>query len=394
MVQLVARTTINKEAGILCMSRRKGVTLVGIGLFFCAGLLAALPQLASAGLATQCEGAFFDPKPMDRMSLSTLRLVDVAMREGGPFADREESKFTVQTNLVEFRVAQLKEFFGNAMKARDLAVTGFENVTATDYVAKMRYRNYEGDERRVKVRFREYLTTDSADLDLKRVKNTSKHPDKVWIEVKIQHPTQDKKVIKVRALGFKADQKFLIDDQYLTYRDQIVTRLASLNLTGSKPLMTQEKFDLLIHFFDAVYTSPRKRTGLFAQTMYRRRSFAVQLLVNGETKPIEIQFTMDDRIRLVRLEDGKVFENYLKDQTVVEVKIPSLFAGLTPKDLETVRGLRTIKDFVEWLEGRHDSRLPMNKGKLSKIRPNESKEIDPEVQRNQDAHLETFLDLH
>lgn len=368
------------------------MALVGIGLF-CAALSAVVPRVANAGLAAQCEGAFFTPKPMDRMSLSTLRLVDVAMREGGPFADREESKFTVKTNLVEFRVAQLKEIFGAAMKARDVAEPGFENVTATDYVAKMRYRNYEGDERRVKIRFREYLTTDSADLDLKRVRNTSKIPDKVWVEVKIQHPTQNKKVVKVRALIFKTDQKFLVDDQYLTYRDQVVSRLASLNLTGAKPLMTQEKFDLLVQFFDSVYTSPRKRTGLFAQTMYRRRSFAVQLMIAGQVKPVEIQFTMDDRIRLVRLEDGKIFEDYLKDQTVVEVKIPSLFAGLTPKDLETVRGLGTIKDFIEWLEGRHDPRLPMNKGKLSKVRPNESKEIDPEVERNQDAHLETFLDL-
>lgn len=381
-----------KASELALTAFRQTMAFVGIGLF-CVALAAMVPQAANAGLAAQCEGAFFTPKPMDRMSLSTLRLVDVAMREGGPFADREESKFTVKTSLVEFRVGQLQEFFGRAMKARDVAEPGFENVTSTDYVAKMRYRNYEGDERRVKIRFREYLTTDSADLDLKRVKNTSKIPDKVWVEVKIQHPTQNKKVVKVRALIFKTDQKFLIDDQYLTYRDQVVARLASLNLTGAKPLMTQEKFDLLVQFFDSVYTSPRKRTGLFAQTMYRRRSFAVQLMIAGQAKPVEIQFTMDDRIRLVRLEDGKVFEDYLKDQTVVEVKIPSLFAGLTPKDLETVRGLSTIKDFIEWLEGRHDPRLPMNKGKLSKVRPNESKEVDPEVERNQDAHLETFLDL-
>jgi hypothetical protein len=368
-------------------------SLFGVGLF-CFALLPLFPQLASAGLAAQCEGAFFVPKPMDRMSLATLRLAEVAMREGGPFADREESKFTVQTNLVEFRVAQLHEDFGRAMKARDITPAGTENVTSTEYVAKMRYRNYEGDERRVKIRFREYLTTDTADLDLKRVKNTSKDPDKVWIEVKIQHPTQDKKVIKVRALGFKTDQKFLIDDQYLTYRDQIVARLASLNLVpsspGGKPLMTQEKFDLMVQFFDAVYTSPRKRTGLFAKTMYRRRSFAVKLFVVGQKEPIEIQFTMDDRIRLVRLQDGKKFESYLKDQTVVEVKIPSLFAGMTAKDLETVKGLRTIKEFVEWLESRHDPRLPMNKGKLSKIRENESREVDREVETGDMDILETL----
>jgi hypothetical protein len=372
---------------------QKATSLFGIGLF-CLALFPLFPQLASAGLATQCESAFFTPKPMDRMSLSTLRLVEVAMREGGPFADREESKFTVHTSLVEFRVAQLHEVFGRAMKSRDIAPAGTENVTSTDYVAKMRYRNYEGDERRVKIRFREYLTTDTADIDLKRVKNTSKDPDKVWIEVKIQHPTQDKKVIKVRALGFKTDKKFLIDDQYLTYRDQIVARLASLNLApsspGGKPLMTQEKFDLMVQFFDSVYTSPRKRTGLFAKTMYRRRSFAVKLFVVGQKEPIEIQFTMDDRIRLVRLQDGKKFESYLKDQTVVEVKIPSLFAGMTAKDLETVKGLRTIKEFVEWLEARHDPRLPMNKGKLSKIRENESREVDREVETGDMDILESL----
>lgn len=372
---------------------REAIALFGTWLF-CATLLVLCPQHALAGLSAQCEGAFFTPKPMDRMSLSTLRLVEVAMREGGPFADREESKFTVQTSLVEFRVAQMNEVFGRAMKSRDIAPAGTENVTSTDYVAKMRYRNYEGDERRVKIRFREYLTTDTADLDLKRVKNTSQIPDKVWIEVKIQHPNQDKKVIKVRALGFRTDQKFLVDDQYLTYRDQIVARLATLNLVpsspGGKPLMTQEKFDLMVQFFDSVYTSPRKRTGLFAKTMYRRRSFAVKLFVVDQAVPIEIQFTMDDRIRLVRLQDGKQFESYLKDQTVIEVKIPSLFAGMTAKDLETVKGLRTIKDFVEWLESRHDPRLPMNKGKLSKIRKNESKEVDPEVERGETEILESL----
>lgn len=376
-------------------SLRQAIAPVAIGLF-CLAPLPLFPHLASAGLAAQCEGAFFTPKPMDRMSLATLRLVDVAMREGGAFADREESKFTVQTSLVEFRVAQLYELFGRAIKSRDIAPAGTENVTSTDYVAKMKYRNYEGDERRVKIRFREYLTTDTADLDLKRVKNTSKDPDKVWIEVKVQHSTQDKKVIKVRALGFKTDQKFLIDDQYLTYRDQIVARLASLNLVpgapGGKPLMTQEKFDLMVNFFDSVYTSPRKRTGLFAKTMYRRRSFAVKLFVEGQATPIEIQFTMDDRIRLIRLQDGKKFETYLKDQTVVEVKIPSLFAGMTAKDLEIVKGLRTIKEFVEWLEARHDPRLPMNKGKLSKIRENESREVDREVQTGDMDILES-LDL-
>jgi len=383
------RNEVEKASNVF----QKATSLFGIGLF-CIALLALLPRSASAGLAAQCEGAFFTPKPMDRMSLATLRLVEVAVREGGAFADREESKFTVLTSQVEFRVGQLYDIFGRAMKLRDLAPAGTENVTSTDYVAKMRYRNYEGDERRVKIRFREYLTTDTADLDLKRVKNTSKDPDKVWIEVKIQHPTQDKKVIKVRALGFKTDQKFLIDDQYLTYRDQIVARLASLNLVpsspGGKPLMTQEKFDLMVQFFDAVYTSPRKRTGLFAKTMYRRRSFAVKLFVVGQKEPIEIQFTMDDRIRLVRLQDGKKFESYLKDQTVVEVKIPSLFAGMTAKDLETVKGLRTIKEFVEWLESRHDPRLPMNKGKLSKIRENESREVDREVETGDMDILESL----
>lgn len=374
-----------KAAGSL----RQAFGLVA-GLLFCVGFVTVLSPMASASLAARCEGAFFTPKPMDRMSLATLRLVEVAMREGGPFADREESKFTVDTNLVEFRVAQIHEIFGLAMKSRDVAPVGTENVTSTAYVAKMRYRNYEGDERRVKIRFREYLTTDSADLDLKRVKNTSKDPDKVWIEVKIQHPTQDKKVIKVRALGFKSDQKFLVDDQYLTYRDQIVERLASLNLSGPKPLMTQEKFDLLVQFFDSVYTSPRKRTGLFAKTMYRRRSFAVKLYVVGQKLPIEIQFTMDDRIRLVRLKDGKSFESYLKNQTVVEVKIPSLFAAMTEKDLEVVKGLRTIKEFVEWLEARHDPRLPMNKGKLSKIREREFNEVDKEVERGETDYFETL----
>lgn len=383
------RNTLNQTLRLKTVKR--SLLAATLGALLPLGVLLPV-QNAKASLASQCENSFFVPRPMDRMSLSTLGLVDVAMREGGPFADREESKYTVKTSLVEFRVGELQETFGPALKPRDQAPPGQENVTASDYAAKMRYRNYQGDERRVKIRFREYLTTDTGDIELKRVKNTSKIPDKIWLEVKIQHPTENKKVVKVRALTMKTDEKFFVDDQYLTYRDQILARLAALNLSGPKPLMSQEKFDRLVDFLDAVYGSPRRKTGLFAKTMYRRRSFAVKLYVVGEKEPLKVEFTMDDRIRLIRLADGKEFETYLPGQTVVEVKIPSLYAGMSAKDLEKVRGLSTIKEFMEWLESRHDVRLPMNKGKLSKIRPNETKEIDKEVEREDEAFLEELSD--
>lgn len=383
------RNTLNQTLRLKTVKR--SLLAATLGALLPLGVLLPV-QNAKASLASQCENSFFVPRPMDRMSLSTLGLVDVAMREGGPFADREESKYTVKTSLVEFRVGELQETFGPALKPRDQAPPGQENVTASDYAAKMRYRNYQGDERRVKIRFREYLTTDTGDIELKRVKNTSKIPDKIWLEVKIQHPTENKKVVKVRALTMKTDEKFFVDDQYLTYRDQILARLAALNLSGPKPLMSQEKFDRLVDFLDAVYGSPRRKTGLFAKTMYRRRSFAVKLYVVGEKEPLKVEFTMDDRIRLIRLADGKEFEAYLPGQTVVEVKIPSLYAGMSAKDLEKVRGLSTIKEFMEWLESRHDVRLPMNKGKLSKVRPNETKEIDKEVEREDEAFLEELSD--
>lgn len=339
-------------------------------------------------------------RPMDRMSLATLNLINIAAKEGGAFGDREESKFTVLTGLVDSRIEDLAGLYGRAWKERDKAEPGRENVTETDYVAKMRYRNLVGDERRVKIRFREYLTTDPSDLRLERAVNTAGNGDKEWMEVKIQHPTQAKKVIKVRALVFKSDRRYLVDDMYLAYRDQILARMVALNLSvskpGDKPLISQEKFDGLVQFLDEVYNSPRKRTGLFARTKYRRRSFAVQLPILNDgvkqEKPVEIQFTLDDRIQLVRLEDGKRFETYLPGQTVVEVKVPSLYAGFTQNDFINVIGLKTVKDFIDWLETQHDMRLPMNKGKLSKIRPQESKEIDKETEREADSHLEDFFD--
>lgn len=368
-----------------------------------------LPSQAVASLASLCESSFFTVRPMDRMSLATLNLIHIASKEGGAFGDREESKFTVMTNQVNARIGNMAELFGRAWKERDKADPGRENVTETDYVAKMRYRNFLGDERRVKIRFREYLTTDPTDLYLERATNTAGSGDKEWMEVKIQHPTQKKKVIKVRALVYKSDRRYLVDDMYLAYRDQILVRMASLNLRtsapgtkpldskplDSRPLMTQEKFDGLVQFLDEVYNSPRKRTGLFARTKYRRRSFAVQLpILDGPTqnKSVEIQFTLDDRIQLVRLEDGKRFETYLPDQTVIEVKVPSLYAGFTQTDFVNVFGLKTVKDFIDWLETQHDMRLPMNKGKLSKIRPQDSKEIDKETERDSEAHLEDFFD--
>ncbi len=359
-----------------------------------------LPNQARASLASICEQSFFTVRPMDRMSLATLNLINIAAKEGGAFGDREESKFTVLTGLVDSRIEDLAGLYGRAWKERDKAEPGRENVTETDYVAKMRYRNLVGDERRVKIRFREYLTTDPSDLRLERAVNTAGNGDKEWMEVKIQHPTQAKKVIKVRALVFKSDRRYLVDDMYLAYRDQILARMVALNLSvskpGDKPLISQEKFDGLVQFLDEVYNSPRKRTGLFARTKYRRRSFAVQLPILNDgvkqEKPVEIQFTLDDRIQLVRLEDGKRFETYLPGQTVVEVKVPSLYAGFTQNDFINVIGLKTVKDFIDWLETQHDMRLPMNKGKLSKIRPQESKEIDKETEREADSHLEDFFD--
>lgn len=347
---------------------------------------------ARASLASQCEQSFFEVLPMDRMSLSTLNLIQIAEKEGGAFSDREESKFTVRTANVDQRIVNLSVHFGTSWKERDKAEPGRENVTETDYVAKMRYRNTLGDERRVKIRFREYLTTDHADLTLNRATNTAGNSDKVWMEVKIQNPTQRKKVTKVRALIFKSDRRYLVDDLYLAYRDQIVQRMLALNIAGEKPLMSQEKFNGLIHFLDAVYNSPRKRTGLFAKTKYRRRSFAVKLPVKGQEKPVEIQFTLDDRIQLIRLQDGQRFETYLPEQTVVEVKVPSIFAGFTQQDFANVQGLKTVKEFIDWLESQHDMRLPMNKGKLSKIRPMETKEIDKETERDAESYLEDFLD--
>lgn len=367
------------------------------------GLLNA--SQANASLAAICEQSFFTVRPMDRMSLATLNLIHIAGKEGGAFGDREESKFTVMTAQVNSRIENLAELFGRDWKERDKAEPGRENVTETDYVAKMRYRNTLGDERRVKIRFREYLTTDPSDLRLERATNTAGTGDKEWMEVKIQHPTQKKKVIKVRALVFKSDRRYLVDDMYLAYRDQILSRMAALNLNssnpGAKPLISQEKFDGLVQFLDEVYNSPRKRTGLFARTKYRRRSFAVQLpILNSESaakdtapnKTVEIQFTLDDRIQLIRLDDGKRFETYLPDQTVIEVKVPSLYAGFTQADFVNVIGLKTVKDFIDWLETQHDMRLPMNKGKLSKIRPQESKEIDKETERDAESHLEDLYD--
>ena len=359
-----------------------------------------LPNQARASLASICEKSFFTVRPMDRMSLATMNLINIAAKEGGAFGDREESKFTVMTNLVDSRIEDLIGLYGRAWKERDKAEPGRENITETDYVAKMRYRNLVGDERRVKIRFREYLTTDPSDLHLERAVNTAGNGDKEWMEVKIQHPTQAKKVIKVRALVHKSDRRYLVDDMYLAYRDQIITRIAALNLNfskpGEKPLISQEKFDALVQFLDEVYNSPRKRTGLFARTKYRRRSFAVQLpiLNNGvkQEKPVEIQFTLDDRIQLIRLEDGQRFETYLPGQTVVEVKVPSLYAGFTQADFVNVIGLKTVKDFIDWLETQHDMRLPMNKGKLSKIRPQESKEVDKETEREAESYLEDFFD--
>ncbi len=346
---------------------------------------------AIASLAIQCEQSFFRVQPMDRMSLAVMNIIHVATKEGGAFSDRDESKFTVSTDLMEKRVETLSQTYGSSWRERDKAEFNRQNVTETDYVAKMRYRNLIGDERRVKIRFREYLTTDSEDINLIRTSNTSGNRDKVWMEIKIQHPADQRKVIKARSLVYKSDRRYLVDDLYLTYRDQFLDRMTELNLNGTQPLMTREKFDSIVRFLDAVYNSPRKRTGLYAKTKYRRRSYAVYIPVKGLEKPIEVQFTLDDRIQLTRLQDGQRFETYFPDETVVEVKVPSHFSGFTPQDLALANGLVHIKESLQWLESQHAARLPMHKGKLSKVRPMQSKEIDKETESNNDSFLEDLF---
>lgn len=284
---------------------------------------------------------------------------------------RQEVKYVVKTSDFESYLPRLQSFFQNRLKNRDKAADGFANITSTQYMSVGKYIQ-NGKRLSAKIRFRKYFTRALTDVRWKNLTVAETLTDRSWLELKIQHPEFDNVVFKPRLLIYDKDIEKLITEKYFDYKDIIVRRLKEINPGKDADIA---KF---INYFDALYTTPSmKAENMFAQTQYERTSYSIKL--NRPDKPdekIDVQITLDQNIRLKRMKDGKEFNAYGPDETVIEVKIPLQYAKLSQADLAIIPELAEIRNFVQMLQEKHQQKYPANKGKMSKIDKKNDMEYD------------------
>lgn len=325
-----------------------------ISLFLVLGLSAK----AFADHTIICEYLF---RPADAFSSSVLDFQNGAL---DTTSLRQEKKFVLKTSEVQILIENLKSTYGPQFKLRDLILDGTVNITSTKYMAIAHY--YVGGKRlAAKVRFRKYYTKEYSTLTSEpgEMIPAEGFENKSWLEVKIQHPEHENVVIKPRLLINDADQIHFLSESFFDRKDGLKSRLLELNPGKEDDI---EKF---MNFFTQLNLTPSLMVkGLFANTQYERSSYSLKLKnPNDSTKKIDIQLTLDQKVRLTRLADKQEFDAYEKDETVVEVKIPVEFSKLSDDDITAVPGLSGIRDFIEALAISHLEKYPMNKGKMSKI---------------------------
>ncbi len=295
----------------------------------------------------------------DRISRSVR---DLQEGEQDTTSLRREVKYVIKTEVLHAYLKNLEDHFGSSYKKRDQAAAGTANVTSTKYMTVIKY--FQGGKRLSgKIRFRKYYVRQLSDVKWQNLKPAKGFEKKSWWEIKMQHPEFDGVVIKPRLLGDDKDEKKMQTEEWFDYKKYIITNLKTSN-SGKDNLIA--KFS---NFFDALYTTPAMRVeNLFAETEYERDSLSLKTAsLDNPEKKIDIQLTLDKNIRLTRTKDRKIFTPYGNDETVIEVKIPLQYAGLTPQDLASVPDLVVIKNLIDWLNTTHEAKYPKNKGKMSKI---------------------------
>lgn len=284
---------------------------------------------------------------------------------------RQEVKFVVKTVEIENSLQILEKYFQSRFNNRDKPIEGYANITSTHYMTVGKYIQ-NGKNLSAKVRFRKYYVRNLDDTNWKNLVVSKGLEDRSWLELKIQHPEFDNVVFKPRLLILDKDVDKLITEKYFDYKEGIIRRLKELN-----PLKHSD-VDKFVAYFDALYTTPSmKAENMFAQTQYERTSYSIKLAARDQPdEKIDIQITLDQHIRLTRLEDGRKYNVYDPDETVVEVKIPVLYAKLTDADQQALPELSEIKKFIEMLSQKHLAKYPANKGKMSKIDKKNNMEND------------------
>lgn len=326
--------------------------------FVTAALLLATPTISeAAGAAVKCKYLFREDDPVSKAvrSFQTGQADTTSLRQ--------EVKFVLKSADVNKQMEVLEGKFGSRFKNRDRAPEGFANVTSTHYMKVGKYFQ-NGKRLSTKVRFRKYLQRKLDDVNWQNLKVIPELADRSWLELKIDHPEFDNVVFKPRLQVLDRDINSIITAAgYQGSRAGIARRLHELNPTKKADV---EKF---LAYFDAMYSTPNMKVErMFAKTEYERTSYSIK--IDNPAKPaeaIDIQITLDQSVHLTKLKNGQVIDAYKPDETVVEVKIPLAYAGLTRRDIEAIPELAEVKKLIEFLTGRHLPEYEMNSGKMGKI---------------------------
>ena len=326
--------------------------------FLTAALLLTTPTIGeAAGAVVRCKYLFREDDPVSKAirSFQSGQVDTTSLRQ--------EVKFVLKSADVARQMEALEGRFGSRFKNRDMAPEGFANVTSTHYMKVGKYFQ-NGKKLSSKVRFRKYLQRKLDDVNWQHLKVIPELADRSWLELKIDHPDFDNVVFKPRLQVLDRDINSIVTaDGYQGSREGIAKRLHELNPTKKGDV---EKF---LAYFDALYSTPTMKVErMFAKTEYERTSYSIKL--DNPAKPgesIDIQITLDQSVHLTKLKNGQIVDAYKPDETVVEVKIPLAYAGLTRRNIEAIPELAEVKKLIEFLTGRHLPEYEMNSGKMGKI---------------------------
>jgi hypothetical protein len=321
-----------------------------------AALFLATPSFSEAA-AVRCKYLFREDDPVSR----AVRSFQSGQTDTTSL--RQEVKFVLKSSDVNKYMDVLQQRFSSRFKNRDVAPEGYANVTSTNYMKVGKYFQ-NGKKLSTKVRFRKYYQRRLDDTNWQHLRVIPELADRSWLELKIDHPDYDNVVFKPRLQVLDRDINSLVTSTgYQAARTGIARRLHELNPAKKADV------DKFIAYFDALYSTPTMKVErMFAKTEYERTSYSIKL--ENPAKPgefIDIQITLDQSVHLTRLKDGRAVDAYKPDETVVEVKIPLAYAGLTRRNIEAVPELAEVKKLIEYLTGRHLPEYEMNSGKMGKI---------------------------
>ena len=326
--------------------------------FLTAALLLTTPTIGeAAGAVVRCKYLFREDDAVSK----AIRSFQTGQADTTSL--RQEVKFVLKAADVSRQMEVLEGRFGARFKNRDMAPEGYANVTSTHYMKVGKYFQ-SGKKLSSKVRFRKYFQRKLDDVNWQHLKVIPELADRSWLELKIDHPDYQNVVFKPRLQILDRDINSIITAAgYQAARAGIVKRLHELNPTKKADV------DKFVAYFDALYSTPNMKVErMFAKTEYERTSYSIKL--DNPAKPgesIDIQITLDQSVHLTKLKDGTNVDAYKPDETVVEVKIPLAYAGLTRKNIEAIPELAEVKKLIEFLTGRHLPEYEMNSGKMGKI---------------------------